>query len=74
VDQAAFGSLDAEVPITTAPGEDASEVINMKLRIWNVVLENLTPGPLELRYVWNIDRDLIDEMTTVPKGIYDITY
>lgn len=74
VDQAAFGSLDADVPISAAPGEDASKVLNVKLRAWNVALENLTPGQLELRYVRNVDRDLTDEMTTVPKGLYDITY
>lgn len=74
VDQAAFGSLDADVPLTAAPGADASKVQSVKLRTWNVMLENLTPGQVQLRYVWNIDRELADEMTTVPKGIYDITY
>jgi ketosteroid isomerase-like protein len=74
VDQEAFGSLDAEVPVAALPGQDPSEVVNLRLRAWNVVLENLTPGQLELRYVWNITRDLSDEMTTTPQGVYDITY
>lgn len=74
VDQAAFGSLDADVPINAAPGENASKVITVKLRTWNVVLENLTPGQVELRYVWRVMRDLVDEMATIPQGVYDITY
>ncbi len=74
VDQAAFGSLDATVPNTGLPGEDPNKVVETPLRTWNVMLENLQAGPLELRFVLNVAKDVSDEMMTSPAGIYDITY
>jgi hypothetical protein len=74
VDQAAFGTLDADVPVQAVPGEDASDVINVKLRVWNVALEHLTTGLLTLRYVWHVDRDLMYGQATLPAGVYDFTY
>lgn len=74
VDQEAFGSLDADVPVQAVPGEDASAVINVKLRVWNVALEHLATGLLTLRYVWHVDRDLMYGQATLPAGIYDFTY
>ncbi len=74
VDQAAFGSLDATVPNTGLPGEDPNKVVETPLRTWNVMLENLQAGPLELRFILNVAKDVSDEMMTSPAGIYDITY
>lgn len=74
VDEAAFGSVDADVPVNAVPGEAAGKVIYAKLRVWNVVLENLTPGPLTLRMVHTYDRDVLQGAATMPAGVYDITY
>lgn len=74
VDQEAFGSLDADVPVQAVPGEEASAVINVKLRVWNVALEQLAPGLLTMRYVWHVDRDLLYGQASLPAGVYDITY
>jgi hypothetical protein len=74
VDQEAFGSLDADVAVQAVPGEEASAVINVKLRVWNVALEHLAPGLLTLRYVWHVDRDLLYGQASLPAGVYDITY
>ena len=74
VDQAAFGSLDADVPVTGVPGLDANEVVTQELRIWNVVLENLQPGPLTLRWVFHVNEELADGLTTTPAGTYDVTF
>ncbi len=40
-----------EVISRTMPGQPADQVPDVKLRVWNVVLENLKPWPLTLRYV-----------------------
>lgn len=74
VDQEAFGSLDAAVPTSGVPGEDPNKVMETPLRTWNVMLENLQAGPLELRFVMNVTKDASDNMTTTPAGIYDVTY
>ena len=74
VDQAAFGSVDADVPVQAVPGEASSKVITVKLRVWNVVLENLTSGALTLRYVLHIDHELPYGGAKVPAGVYDFTY
>ena len=74
VDQAAFGSIDAAVPVGAIPGEDADKVVELPMRAWKVMLENLQAGPLELHFIWNVAKDVSDSMTTTPAGIYDITY
>lgn len=74
VDQSAFGSSDADVPVTGVPGLDANEVVTQELRIWNVVLENLQPGPLMLRWVFHVNEELSDGLTTTPAGTYDVTF
>lgn len=74
VDQAAFGSIDAALPVGAIPGEDADKVVELPMRAWKVMLENLQAGPLELHFIWNVAKDVSDSMTTTPAGIYDITY
>lgn len=74
VDQAAFGSLDAGLPVSNIPGEAPDKVAELPLRTWNVMLENLQPGPLDLRIVWHVAKDVSDNMSTTPAGTYDITY
>ena len=56
------------------PGEDPNKVIDMPLRLWNVVLKDLQTGRFELRYVWRLDQEFVDSTTTLPAGVYDITY
>src|SRR4051812_26753501 len=76
VDQAAFGSIDADVPIAGMglPGLDGSKVMTAKLRVWNVVLENLQPGVLTLRMIQTNDKELLQGTATVPAGTYDYVY
>lgn len=74
VDQEAFGSQDAVVPNVGVPGHDPDEVVEMPLRTWNVALENLQPGPLELRVVQYVAHDLQDAVWTILEGTYDQTY
>ena len=73
VDQAAFGSVDADVPVQALPGQDAGKVSTVKLRVWNVVLEDLAPGQLSLRQVMHFDRPLMQGGATMPAGDYDFT-
>jgi predicted ester cyclase len=74
VDQAAFGSIDVDVPMAGMPGQDASQVTTAKLRVWNVVLENLQPGVLTLRMTQTNDKDLLQGTATMPAGSYDYVY
>jgi hypothetical protein len=74
IDQTAFGSVDADVPVQALPGQDASEVSMVKLRVWNVVLENLAPGSLTLRQVMRFDKPLLQGQATMPAGDYDFNY
>ena len=74
IDEPAFGSVDADVPVQALPGQTADEVTNVKLRVWNIVLENLTPGQLTLRHVMRLDKPLVQGTATMPAGVYDYTY
>ena len=74
VDQEAFGRLDVEVPVTGVPGQDANEVLTLKARLWNVILENIRPGTFTMRMVWHVNREIFDGDVTSPAGDYDITY
>jgi hypothetical protein len=74
VDQAAFGALDADVPVAGVPGQDPNEVLTVKARVWNVILENLTPGQFTMRLVWHASREVFDGAITSPAGDYDLTY
>lgn len=74
VDQEAFGTVDAVIPSSGLPGEDPDKVIDTPLRTWNVILENLQPGPLTLRMVWHVAEELTDSISTTPAGDYDITF
>jgi len=56
------------------PGQDVSKVINVKLRVYNVVLENLTPGLLTLRMVQTVDRPVLQGTATMPAGVYDFIF
>ena len=57
-----------------AQGIDTDAVTNVKLRVWNVVLENLTPEHLTLRHVMRLDKPLVQGAATMPAGVYDYTY
>jgi hypothetical protein len=74
IDQSAFGSLEADVPVTGMPGEDPNKVLILKARVWNVILENLTPGQFTMRLVWHVSREVFDGDVTSPAGDYDINY
>jgi len=74
VDQAAFDSVDADVPVNAVPGQAVSKVLNVKLRVYNVVLENLTPGLLTLRMVQTVDHPVLQGTATIPVGVYDFTF
>lgn len=74
VDQPAFGLLDTEIPVTGMPGQDAGEVVNLQLRVWNVVLENVTPGEFTMRQRIASTAEVFDGDITWPQGVYDITY
>jgi hypothetical protein len=74
IDQSAFGSLDADVPVTGMPGQKPNEVLNLKARVWNVILENLTPGQFTMRLVWHVSREVFDGDVTAPVGDYDVNY
>lgn len=74
IDQSAFGSLDADVPVTGMPGQDPNQVLTLKARVWNVILENITPGEFTMRLVWHISQEVFDGDVTSPAGDYDINY
>ncbi len=74
IDATAFGSVDADVPVQALPGQAADEVATVKLRVWNVVLENLTPGEFILHHVMRLDKPLAQGQATMPAGVYDYTY
>jgi hypothetical protein len=74
VDQSAFGSLDADVPVTGAPGLEANKVVTQSLRFMNVILANLQPGPMVLRWIFHVNEKLYDGLVTVPAGTYDTTF
>ena len=74
VGQEAFGGLDADVLVTGMPGQNCNEVLNLKARIWNVILENLTPGQFTMRIVWHASKEIFDGDVTWPAGDYDTSY
>ncbi len=74
IDESAFGSVDADVPVLALPGQAADEVLMVKLRVWNIVLENLTPGTFTLHHVMRLDEPMIQGTATMPAGVYDYTY
>ncbi|MCE7986034.1 MAG: hypothetical protein DYG89_33065 [Caldilinea sp. CFX5] len=80
IDQAAFGSVDADIPsqppAQSQPAKAASQAPTLKLRVWNVVLENLTPGSLTLHEVLRVDKPFLDlfSSATIVAGVYDLTY
>jgi len=74
IDETAFGSVDADVPVLALPGQAADEVQMVKLRVWNIVLENLTPGEFILHHVMRLDKPLAQGQATMPAGVYDYTY
>jgi hypothetical protein len=44
LDLNAFGTFDADLPLTGLPGRDPNEKVILKMRVWDVVLEKPTPG------------------------------
>ena len=69
-----LASWMADIPVSGIPGEDPNKVIDMPLRLWNVALKDLQSGQFELRHVWHVGQELVDSTTTMPAGVYDITY
>jgi len=74
IDATAFGSVDADVPVLALPGQAADEVTFVKLRVWNIILENLTPGQFTLHHVMRLDKPLAQGAATMRAGVYDYTY
>jgi len=46
----------------------------VKLRVWNIILENLTPGQFTLHHVMRLDKPLAQGAATMRAGVYDYTY
>jgi len=60
VDLNAFGTFDADLPMTGLPGHDANEEVITKLRDWDVVLEKPTPGLHTMHIVYRLNQQIYD--------------
>jgi hypothetical protein len=73
IDLAAFGTFDADLPQTGLPGYAADQEVMTKLRSWDVLLTNLTPGAHTLRSVLNISKTVNDGFTgDTAAGTYEL--
>lgn len=72
VDLDAFGTFDADLPQTGLPGHDANEEVITKLRSWDVVLEQPTPGAHTLHSVLHLAQTVDDGFHVTEAGTYEL--
>jgi len=60
LDLDAFGTFDADLPATGAPGHDPNEEVILKMRGWDVVLEKPTPGLHTMHIVYRLNQQIYD--------------
>jgi dienelactone hydrolase len=73
IDEAAFGTFDTDFPMAD-PNTTNKDMV-AKIRAWNILLDNLTPGEFWLREVYHAHQTLaIGFGSTIPAGTYDITW
>lgn len=73
IDLNAFGTFDADFPMTGLPGHDPNEEVITKLRSWDVLLTNLKPGAHTLRSVIHQSEAVDDGLGgTYPPGTYEL--
>lgn len=72
VDLNAFGTFDADLPQTGLPGHDANEEVITKLRSWDVVLEQPTPGAHTLRSVLHLAQTVDDGFHVTEASTYEL--
>ncbi|MBM3238720.1 hypothetical protein FJZ31_20710 [Candidatus Poribacteria bacterium] len=72
LDLNAFGTYDADVPLTGLPGHDPNEEVIVKVRGWDVVLEKPTPGLHTLHIVYHLNQQLYDGFAVTEAGKYEL--
>ena len=73
VDLAAFGSEEADLPLAPGMfGYDPNQQVVAKLRSWDVVLVNPSPGAHTLRSVVTFSQDTDDGFHTMTAGTYEL--
>lgn len=71
VDLSAFPTVDADLVQTGLDAGDPNKETVVKLRAWNVILENLTPGTHTLRSIFTLHETVNDGFDDYEAGDYE---
>ena len=71
IDLAAFGTVDQDLKTKNVATRDPNEELTVKLRFYDVVLNNPSPGPHTLRTILHVSEPINDGFISTPAGTFE---